>query len=124
MIGLLASLLDTYATIDTITETLIDALEQNRFELVDDLVDQRAELIELAGASLKSLSDDTPDPLANEVSDALTHLISRDRRLRALIVSAVQANDNQLAQVRGSRARLGSYQVHNPDVPELVDRRG
>ena len=121
MIGLLASLLDTYATIDTITETLIDALEQNRFELVDD---QRAELIELAGASLKSLSDNTADPLPNEVSDALTHLISRDQRLRALIVSAVQANDNQLAQVRGSRARLGSYQVHNPDVPELVDRRG
>ncbi len=124
MIGLLASLLDTYATIDTITETLIDVLEQNRFELVDDLVDQRAELIELAGASLKFLGDDTPDPLPEELSDALKHLISRDQRLRALIVSAVQANDNQLAQVRGSRARLGSYQVHNPDVPELVDRRG
>jgi hypothetical protein len=113
-----------YQTVGNLTEALIDALEFNHFDDIEDLADRRAEAIGLAGEVLAVINARDGVAIPDDVQAAVAALDVRDQRLRILMVSAVQANESQLAEVRTTRARFGGYQQHNPDRPELVDRRG
>lgn len=113
-----------YQTVGNLTEALIDALEFNHFDDIEDLADRRAEAIGLAGEVLAVINERDGVAIPDDVQAAVAALDVRDQRLRILMVSAVQANESQLAEVRTTRARFGGYQQHNPDRPELVDRRG
>ncbi len=113
-----------YETVGNLTEALIDALEFNHLDDIEDLADRRAEAISLAGEVLAILNAPGGPTIPDDVQASVAALEARDRRLRLLMVSAVQANESQMAEVRTTRARFGGYQAHNPDRPELVDRRG
>jgi|GEM_PF-1088772 hypothetical protein len=113
-----------YETVGNLTEALIDALEFNHLDDIEDLADRRAEAISLAGGVLAILNTPGGPTIPDDVQATVAALEARDRRLRLLMVSAVQANESQMAEVRTTRARFGGYQAHNPDRPELVDRRG
>lgn len=113
-----------YETVGNLTEALIDALEFNHFDDIEDLADRRADAIALAGEVLAILNATDGLTIPDDVQATVAALETRDQRLRMLMVSAVQANESQMAEVRTTRARFGGYQQHNPDRPELVDRRG
>lgn len=113
-----------YETVSNLTEALIDALEFNHLDDIEDLADRRAEAIALAGEVLAILSAPGGASIPDDVQRTVSALEARDQRLRMLMVSAVQANESQMSEVRTTRARFGGYQQHNPDRPELIDRRG
>lgn len=113
-----------YETVGNLTEALIDALEFNHLDDIEDLADRRADAIALAGEVLAILNATDGLTIPDDVQATVAALETRDQRLRMLMVSAVQANESQMAEVRTTRARFGGYQQHNPDRPELVDRRG
>lgn len=113
-----------YATVSSLTEALIDALEFNHLDDIEDVADRRAEAIALAGEVLAVINANGGVTIPDDVQATVAALDLRDQRLRMLMVSAVQANESQMAEVRTTRARFGGYQQHNPDRPELVDRRG
>jgi hypothetical protein len=113
-----------YATVGSLTEALIDALELNHLDDIEDLADRRAEAIALAGEVLAIINAHGGVAMPSDIQATVTALDLRDQRLRILMVAAVQANESQMAEVRTTRARFGGYRQHNPDRPELVDRRG
>jgi hypothetical protein len=113
-----------YETVGNLTEALIDALEFSQLDDIEDMADRRAEAIALAGEVLAALSAPGMPAIPEDLQSTVAALGVRDQRLRMLMVSAAQANQSQMAEVRTTRARFGGYQHHNPDRPELVDRRG
>lgn len=113
-----------YDTIEQLTETLIDCIEQDSLDDLEPIIEARAMEIDHAGTIVARLSPTESALIPADLTAKVSRLTVRDQRLRNLLFSASTANNDQLAQVRGSRARFGGYQPQNPDRPELVDRRG
>ncbi|MBI3974313.1 MAG: flagellar protein FliT [Chloroflexi bacterium] len=120
-------LLEAYRAVGELTASLVAAVEIDRTEMLDQLIAERATHLHAADQAIASLGQEArrlPPALHERITGQLQDIQAADRRLRALLSARSHEVPVQLAQVRRSRAALGSYGPSAPGRPELVDRRG
>ena len=123
------ALLARYARIRTLTAAIRSALEQEQSEPLQGYFQERAAELDAIDALLAALDRAGGVRLLDERVRAraqaeIEQIRELDRRVQVLLSSGAQEVPLQLAQVRGSLARFGSYHGPPPDAPEFVDRRG
>jgi hypothetical protein len=123
-------LVGRYETVHALTVQIHAALERDDTTPLAALVAARATELHAVDGDLRALGARAaaiPAEERDRLRAALVALQDRDAAVRALLSSRTQELPAQLAQVRGSRARLGGgygYFSATPDLPERVDCRG